>query len=57
MREKITPEIIKDLTQNWGSIVTKVLIALGVFLVIYFISKFIVQKIRRRIIDNSLQTE
>lgn len=57
MRDKITPEIIKNLTQNWGSIVTKALIALGVFLVIYFISKLIVQKIRKRITDNSLQTE
>lgn len=57
MRDKITPELIKDLTQNRGSIVTKALIALGVFLVIYFISKLIVQKIRKRIIDNSLQTE
>lgn len=57
MLEKITPEIIKNLTQNWGSIVIKALIALGVFLVIYFISKLIVQKIRKRVTDNSLQTE
>ena len=57
MRDKITPEIIKDLTQNRGSIVTKALIAVGVFLVIYFISNYIVQKVRKRIIDNSLQTE
>lgn len=57
MREKITPEIIKNLTANRGSILTKALIAVGVFFVIYFISKLIVQKIRKRIIDNSLQTE
>lgn len=57
MREKITPEIIKDLSQNRGSMLIKALIAIGVFLVIYIISKIVVQKIRKRIIDNSLQTE
>jgi small-conductance mechanosensitive channel len=57
MREKITPEIIKDLSQNRGSMLIKALIAIGVFLAIYIISKIIVQKIRKRIIDNSLQTE
>lgn len=57
MRAKITPEIIKNLTTNRGSILTKAAIAIGVFFVIYFVSKFIVQKVRKRIIDNSLQTE
>lgn len=57
MRAKITPEIIKNLTANRGSIVTKAAIAIGAFLVIYFISKIIVQKVRKRIEDNSLQTE
>ncbi|MEI8091307.1 MAG: hypothetical protein WCG98_03525 [bacterium] len=57
MRDKITPEILKDLSNNRGSMLTKALIAIGVFLVIYIISKIIVQKIRKRIIDNSLQTE
>ncbi|MCX6823080.1 MAG: mechanosensitive ion channel family protein [candidate division SR1 bacterium] len=57
MINKITPEIIKNLTQNRGSILGKAALAIGVFLVIYFISNYIVQRVRKRIIDNSLQTE
>ena len=57
MVDKITPEIIKNLTQNRGSILGKAALAFGVFLVIYFISNYIVQRVRKRIIDNSLQTE
>ena len=57
MLERITPEIIKNLTANRGSVLTKALIAIGVFLAIYLVSKIIVQKVRKRIEDNSLQTE
>lgn len=57
MRAQFVPEIIKDLTNNRGSILTKAGIAIGVFLVIYFISTLIVQKVRKKIEDDSLQND
>ncbi len=57
MRAQFVPEIIKDLTNNRGSILTKAGIAIGVFLLIYVVSKIIVQKIRKRVEDNSLQND
>ena len=57
MVEKIIPTLITNLIQNRSNILIRASIAIGVFLAIYIISKYIVQKIRKRIEENSLQSD
>lgn len=57
MLESLLPNIIKSLISNRQNILRKTLLVIGVFFAIYYISKFITQKVEKKIIANSLQDD
>jgi hypothetical protein len=57
MVEKFTPEIIKFISENRSSVLGKLFLAIGIFIVIYIASTFLVSKIKKRIEFNSLQND
>jgi small conductance mechanosensitive channel len=57
MLQAIIPNAIQTLIKNRESILWKVIFAVGIFFVIYFISKFVIERVRRKIENNSLQND
>lgn len=57
MQENIISSIIEYIKENWGSILLKTFLAIGVFIIGYIIIQQIVIRIKRKIEDNSLEAD
>jgi len=57
MQENILKSIISYIQENWGTILLKVALAVGIFIIGYIIIQRIIKKIKTRIEENSLEAD
>lgn len=56
MQEDILKNIITYVKENWGAVLLKILLAIGVFIIGYIIIQQIVKRVKKRIEENSLES-